>query len=196
MNSKDKDKETPVREHHFDGIQEFDNPMPTWWIWSFLLAIIFGFIYFIHYTSGAGPDLKTEFQEAMAIHKQKFAGAKTTGKQFTEAEVQEKISKLPSQDLGAQVYVRVCQSCHAEKLQGLVGPNLADEYWIHGQGKLSEIVGVINNGVLDKGMPAWAQQLKEDEVIAVTAFIYSKREAHSGSGKPPQGQAYPEYLKR
>jgi cytochrome c oxidase cbb3-type subunit III len=91
-----------------------------------------------------------------------------------------------SLEAGKAVFQARCASCHAEKGQGLIGPNLTDDAWIHGQGTLLDIYGTVNAGVLDKGMPAWGRQLSPLELRTVVAFVGSLRGTHV-PGKEPQG---------
>jgi cytochrome c oxidase cbb3-type subunit 3 len=56
----------PLMDHDYDGIQEYDNPLPNWWLWGFFGTIIFGFIYLMHYTVGSGPTLQEELQVSMS----------------------------------------------------------------------------------------------------------------------------------
>src|SRR5574343_592852 len=101
------DQDLLIKGHEYDGIKEFDNPLPGWWLVTIYATIIFAFIYVIHYEFGSGPTLAQE-PKVLAM--------------------------------GAEVFTGKCASCHGNELQGLIGPNLTDKYWIHGKGKISDIV--------------------------------------------------------
>lgn len=180
------------QKHEYDGIEERDNDMPSWWVWSFFLCIIFSAVYFIHYFSGSGPTLKMEFDQAWGHHMTRFARARTP--ELSDAELLERFGQADVLSLGREVFQRTCQVCHGDKLQGSVGPNLVDEYWLHGKGEPSEIVKIVREGVLDKGMPAWGEMLKPDEVVAVAAYVRKQRGTKPAGAKAPQGQPYPEYV--
>jgi cytochrome c oxidase cbb3-type subunit 3 len=69
-----------------------------------------------------------------------------------------------------------------------VGPNLTDNFWIHGKGTRLDIVGVLKTGVLEKGMPAWEAVFTRDELLAVSAFVFSMKGKQPKTAKEPQGQ--------
>jgi cytochrome c oxidase cbb3-type subunit 3 len=107
------------------------------------------------------------------------------------AESEDELEKLAAQssivNQGREVFGSKCAACHGADLQGIIGPNLTDEYWIHGKGTLTDIALVVRSGVLDKGMPSWKEQLKTDEVQAVVVFVASRRGSHPANPKAPQG---------
>jgi cytochrome c oxidase cbb3-type subunit 3 len=145
--------------HEYDGIIEHDNPLPTWWLWTFFLTIIFAFIYFLHYEVANGPTLKAAFSAEGIVN------------------------------AGKAVFESKCTACHGQELQGLIGPNLTDKFWIHG-GNRMDIVKVIREGVSDKGMPPWGPILKKEEVYSVTAYILSKQGSNPAGAKAPEGQEF------
>lgn len=179
-------KDFQDNENSFDGIKELDNPMPAWWFASFLVTIIFSALYYMHYTSGAGESIDMEFARQWEKHNSEFQGK--TSIALSDEELYRQFEDQGLLAMGAEVYQRSCQSCHGDQLQGLVGPNLVDNYWLHGRGKPSDIVTTISEGVLDKGMPAWGPVLKKEEIVAVAALIHSKRGANVPNPKPPQGE--------
>jgi cytochrome c oxidase cbb3-type subunit 3 len=79
-------------------------------------------------------------------------------------------------------------ACQGAELQGMIGPNLVDNYWIHGKGTAQDLIVMVNKGVLDKGMPAWEAVLRPNEVIAVSAFVLSKKGTQPANAKAPQGE--------
>ncbi|HWU45080.1 MAG TPA: cbb3-type cytochrome c oxidase N-terminal domain-containing protein [Bdellovibrio sp.] len=190
--SKEKDSfDYKPKYHEYDGIIEHDNPLPTWWLWTFFITIIFAFIYYIHYELGGGPTLKQELTVAMdQLEKSKAAGESAAPLE-TEDSLKEAFGKDGVVAAGAAVFKSKCVACHGEQLQGLIGPNLTDNFWIHGKGTRIDIVKVIREGVPDKGMPPWGPVLKKDEVYAVTAFILSKKGSNPPGAKAPQGVEYP-----
>jgi len=175
-------------EHHvYDGIVENNNPMPGWWIWLFIGTVIFGALYWIHYTFGGGESLKQEFQVAMK-EVQQMQGSAPAGPEVSE-EVLAALGQDPTAlALGGKVFAEKCSMCHGVELQGLVGPSLVDKYWIHGKGTRKDIFTTVSAGVADKGMPAWGSVLKEDELKAVAAFVFSKKGTNPPNPKAPQGE--------
>lgn len=171
--------------NEFDGIVEHNYPMPEWWVWSFLLTIIFGFIYFIHMFSGVG---ETSYQEHARMEKEHFTQFPAPQKSaISDAEILVLLEKADAENLGQSTYVQSCQSCHAAGLAGLVGPNLTDDFWIHGSGKASEIYDILMNGVVEKGMPAWRDMLKQDQILALVKLIQNAQGSNPANPKAPQG---------
>jgi cytochrome c oxidase cbb3-type subunit III len=82
----------------------------------------------------------------------------------------------------------MCAPCHRPDAGGLVGPNLTDDYWIHGD-KFADNVKTIWNGVPEKGMITWKNTLKPKEVYEVASYIYTLRGTHPPNPKPPENQA-------
>ena len=78
--------------------------------------------------------------------------------------------------------------CHGDKGQGIIGPNLTDDYWIHGDGSMTAILKVMNEGVLDKGMPSWKGQIPPDLMQNVAVYVYSIHGTNPAGAKPPQGE--------
>ncbi len=167
------DDQEKVLDHDYDGIKEMDNPLPNWWLITFFITIFFGFIYWIHYEYGGGITQWAELEKNMAAVQelQKKSGAMVTD---TEDELKKLVGDNEVISLGGEVFQAKCAVCHGATLEGSIGPNLIDETWINGTGTLLEIAGIIRKGVLEKGMPSWEGQLKNDEIRAVTAFIGSK----------------------
>ena len=88
---------------------------------------------------------------------------------------------------GKSVFVSKCAACHVSDGGGLVGPNLADTSWIHGKGKLSDIYGVVRDGVPDKGMPAWGALLTDPELNQVVAYVKKFQGTQPANAKAAQG---------
>lgn len=175
--------------HVYDGIEELDHPTPNWFQFFFYLSVLFGLGYFCYYTLGPGPSLIHEYHQAKLADEYSFfeRQAKTGGPQKVSEDVLLSLVKDPIKvKLGASVFQSKCVSCHGAQGQGGIGPNLTDDYWIHG-GKLTEILETITNGVLDKGMPPWGSVLKPEEIQAVTAFVRSIRGTNPPGAKESQG---------
>lgn len=95
---------------------------------------------------------------------------------------------------GKKVFKQNCVACHGQKGEGIVGPNLTDDYWLHGN-KLSDVVKVITNGVPAKGMMAWKPQLSTAQIQAVASYVLSLKGAVPANGKAPQGKHYASMVK-
>lgn len=174
--------------HVYDGIVEQDNPLPTWWLWTFFLTIIFAFMYLIHYELGGGPTLTAELNQAMEELERSQATAAQTAPMETEDSLMAAFAKDGVIEAGAAQFTSKCASCHGPELGGLIGPNLTDNYWLHGKGARLDLVKVIREGVPEKGMPPWGPVMKKEEMYAVTAYILSKKGTNPAGAKPPQGE--------
>lgn len=182
--------------HEYDGIIEHDNPLPTWWLWTFFLTIIFSFLYFIHYSLGtSGPTLTDELNLAMAELEKSKAAAVASAPMETENSLAEIFSKPEMISLGAGQFSAKCAACHGADLQGLIGPDLTDKFWMHGKGDRLAILKVIRDGVPEKGMPPWGPVMKRDEIYAVASFILSKKGSQPAGSKGPEGEAIDSYTK-
>jgi cytochrome c oxidase cbb3-type subunit 3 len=187
MNPHDEDR---LLEHEYDGIREYDNPLPRWWLIILWVTVIYSVVYAINIIPGvgSGPGRVKNYENEMAAALQKYgdpsAGAQDNA--VDDATVLAAAANPGAVGTGQQVFVTYCASCHREDAGGNIGPNLTDSYWIHG-GKPSQIHHTIANGVLDKGMPAWNAVLRPDQVLAVAAYVTTLHDTHPKDPKEPQG---------
>lgn len=175
-------------EHEYDGIGELDNNLPRWWVWLFNFTIVFAVLYFIHYhVLGRGKLMIAEYAAEMEI------GEKIKQAALARFE-SDMVTLTPSEDPvllaeGKALYLNLCAPCHREDGGGLVGPNLTDDYWIHG-GEFKDNLRIIYNGVPEKGMITWKTILKPREMHAAASYIYTLRGVTLATpGKPREDQA-------
>ncbi len=168
----------PLRAHIYDGIQEYDNRLPNWWLWTFYGSIIFAIGYwFYDQQSGNALSADARLQQAQAAI---TARAASQSKGPLTDEQMWALSQEPATvAAGAATFATTCASCHGENLQGKIGPNLTDQVWIHG-GTPVEIVHTITTGVGPKGMPTWGPILGAKRINEVAAFILN----HHKQGEP------------
>ena len=177
-------EEDRLLDHNYDGIQEFDNPMPRWWVWIFWATIIFSVVYVADPTGSIrGPGRVREYENQLAEAAERWPAPTTT---IDEAGLQALVSNPQVLAAGREVFNANCAVCHRPDGGGLIGPNLTDEYWLHG-GKLTDIHKTIVEGVLTVGMPAWGRVLQPTQVNAVTAYVASLAGSNPPNPKPPQG---------
>jgi len=160
--------------HSYDGIDEYDSPMPRWWVWSFWATFWFSFAYLFHYWLGNGESVADTYAAEMAVVRERDAKA-ALAEEVSESSLGKVMADQASLATGAAVFQARCASCHLDRGQGLIGPNLTDDAWIHGKGALVDIYATVNAGVLDKGMPAWGRQLSPSELRTVVAFVGTLR---------------------
>lgn len=182
--SKEEDK---LLDHNYDGIQEFDNPMPTWWVGLFVITIIWAIGYMFYYDiTGLGQTQLEDYHEELAIAEKKYGG--NSGE-----EVKIEIALMTAAEEiaeGEKIYKMNCSSCHGQVGEGGVGPNLGDSKWLHG-GDFKSIVNTIVHGIPEKGMIAWEPILKTKKIVQVASYIDQKfRNTNPPNGKVPEGDEY------
>ena len=175
-------------EHEFDGISELDNPTPAWFMWLFYATIVIAAGYMLTYHVfdwGKLQDEEYAVEVAEAEQAKKAYLAKSaniidenTVKESTEPDV---IAT------GQVIYNANCVACHGDKAQGLVGPNLTDEYWLHG-GKINDVFKSVKYGIPDKGMIAWGKTLNPKQISDVSNYIKSLKGSNPANAKAPQGE--------
>ncbi len=178
-----------VRDHSFDGIQEFDNQLPRWWVGTFVLTIALGLYWWTaRHTFGLEPGTRAlhaqEWEALMKLQEEKF------GKPPTDAEVEALLADEAALADGAKTFETTCFACHGKLGEGKIGPNLTDDYWIHG-GKPGQVANTISKGVTAKGMPAWRSSMKREQILNVTAYVVSLQGSNPPGAKEPQGTQEP-----
>lgn len=187
MSKKVEDK---LLDHNFDGIQEFDNPLPPWWVGLFFLTIVYSVIYVIYFhVSGFGPSQRDEYlSEINTFKAQKLASssAESPEETFKEGETFVAMADETALAAGGQIYKTNCSSCHGAAGEGGIGPNLTDNYWLHG-GTHNEIVNTIVKGVPEKGMISWKPILSKKEILQVASYLETLKGTTPPNPKAPQG---------
>ncbi|MFO8231176.1 MAG: c-type cytochrome [Longimonas sp.] len=182
--------------HHYDGIQEYDNPMPGWWIWLLWATVAFSVVYVVGITYfdwiNTYEDDLAEGIEEIEMMRQAHAESEG-GNEFevTEASIAEYVGVDEHVEAGNEIYMQNCASCHGDQGQGNIGPNLTDEYYLHG-GSNVDLFNVLTDGVSDAGMPAWEGNLSPEERAQVVAFIRSIEGTDPSDAKDPEGERYEE----
>ncbi len=182
-----RDEEDILLDHNYDGIQEYDNPMPRWWLNIWYASVIFSAIYFVHYELGSGVGIHEAYTAEVAAFEEAEEARMAKASKATEESLSDMATTLASVESGKAVYATNCQSCHGPEGGGLIGPNLTDKYWLHGDGSLMGIYGTVSEGVLAKGMPAWNRVLSPQDLQHVVAYVGTLR-GKNVEGKEPQGE--------
>ena len=180
----DKDE---LRNKNYDGIQEYDNDLPGWWLGIFWVTIIFSIVYPFIYDFGPGKFASETVEAEVAEVRSKASGPNSV--QANEGSLLKLTSDSTALAMGKDIFATKCAACHSPQGQGLIGPNLTDDFWIHGGG-LPDIQRVVTEGVLEKGMIAWRGQLTPDQINAVSAYIWTLRGTNPPNPKEPQGEKY------
>lgn len=179
--------EAKLLEHEADGIRELDNLLPRWWVWLFYGCIAYAAAYMIYYHVLKKGDLQIAEYEKEAKLGEEIKSAAIAKFESQLASLQ------PSQEAevlnqGQQTFVNLCAPCHRLDGGGLVGPNLCDDYWIHGSNYVDNLK-IILNGVPEKGMLTWRGVLKPKEIQAVASYIYKFRGTTPPNPKVREDQA-------
>ena len=166
--------------HEYDGIEEADNRLPQWWLWTFYLAIAFSFFYWIYYEGtriGPGPLDRYAADRTAAMD---------TGEPVTEAVLLGLQRDKLALRSGEKAFGQNCAKCHGSRAEGNIGPNLTDDHWI-GDDSPMGIYTTIGEGRGGKGMPGWALQLGPSTCKQLAAYVLTLRGTHV-PGKAPQGE--------
>jgi cytochrome c oxidase cbb3-type subunit 3 len=180
-------KDPLLLDHEADGIRELDNKLPRWWVWLFYGTIAYAAVYLVYYhVLGAGDLMAAEYRNEMKVGD----ALKTAAMGRFESGIP---TLQPSRDEGnlregKLLFMSLCKPCHREDGGGLVGPNLCDDYWIHGS-NYADNVTTIWNGVPAKGMITWKNYLNPKQIEAVASYIYTLRGTNPKNPKPPENQA-------
>jgi cytochrome c oxidase cbb3-type subunit 3 len=173
--------------HHYDDIQELDNPIPAWFNWMFYGTVVFGVVYMLNYhVFKIGNLQEAEYAIEMtnaAKDKEAYLAVAANLVDESTIKLDDNAAVLAS---GKAVFTQNCVACHSAKGQGGVGPNLTDEYWIHGA-KITDIFKVIKYGVPEKGMISWEKQLSPKQISDVSNYIKSLKGTNPLNAKEPQG---------
>jgi len=169
--NKSTDPEVTLLEHEYDGIQEYDQKLPNWWLFTLYITIIFSILYwFFYFQSNVGQTDEERLaqrlqniearnlEEALAMLDNENLWRMSQNPQFVES--------------GARVYTSFCQACHGADLEGGIGLSLRDNDWVSVQDPIA-MYNVVNDGIPNTGMTAFGSQLGPKRVAEVVAFVLS-----------------------
>jgi cytochrome c oxidase cbb3-type subunit 3 len=177
-----------VMEHAYDGIAELDNPTPPWFMGLFYGTIAFSIIYWlIFHTFRTGSIMETEYTQEVALaEKERAAYVKLVAGKINENTVT-LLTDKKGVEAGKTLFNQYCTACHGQNAGGKVGPNLTDEYWLHG-GTIKEVFHTVTEGVPEKGMISWKKQLNPLQIQQVSSYVLSLQGTKPAGAKEPQGE--------
>ncbi|MEM7108606.1 MAG: cbb3-type cytochrome c oxidase N-terminal domain-containing protein [Bacteroidota bacterium] len=180
-----------VLDHNYDGIRELDNHLPPWWKWLFYFTIIFAVFYLGAYHVFDSLPLQEEeylaqMEAAEAANAARLASLPESNIDESNVTFVEDAALLAK---GQQIYKLNCSQCHKEDGGGGIGPNLTDDYWLHG-GSINDIYKTIKVGVPEKGMISWEPLLSPEQMQNVSSFIMTLKGTNPVGAKDPQGELY------
>lgn len=181
------DERDLLMDHEYDGIQELDNNMPPWWLYGFYVTIIFAVGYLLYYdVLGWGLSQEEEYQREVAMAAERFGIQEVETRDFSQAVL---LTDTASLERGREVFnasTNLCATCHGQNAQGLVGPDLTNDYWKHGC-DLQSIMVSISDGFPNRGMPAYGSTVRigDDDLLALASYIISIRGSNPAGAKAP-----------
>lgn len=179
-----------IFDHEYDGIREYDNPMPRWWVWLFVLTVVIAFPYILYYHFGSGLSIHDQLDAEIAAYAEQLMA--TYGDlEPTEATLVEYMNNDVAMTGMAGLFKGKCSQCHLADGSGNVGPNLTDDSWLHVD-QITDIPEVLKNGVVTKGMPAWGDRLTETEIVLLSSYVARLRK-NPLPGKAPEGETIEEW---
>jgi len=185
----------PLMDHAYDGIQEYDNPLPGWWSAIFIGSIVFAAMYgfYFHVANwGRTPD------QRYAADLADFNDKKSMRDQAEAAHINEPALARNALDMklvehGAEVFAAKCVACHGAEGRGLIGPNLTDSFQLHGSTRM-DVFHTVHDGVSGTAMIAWGEQLAAADILDVVAYVATLRGQNLDGGKAPQGERVEAFL--
>jgi len=185
-------EEAILMDHEYDGIRELDNHLPPWWTWLFYITIAFGVVYVgVYHVFKAAPLQIEEYNAEIQLAADNLAVRQAElGASIDETNV-ELTSDAAELANGKTIFNTNCAPCHREDGGGSVGPNFADDYWIHG-GNIKDLFKTIKFGVPEKGMISWQAILRPTDIRDVASYIKTFKGTNPPNPKAPQGDLYQE----
>jgi cytochrome c oxidase cbb3-type subunit 3 len=178
-------------DHDVDGIREFDNDLPRWWLYGFYVTIAFALVYVVNFHVLSTPlvgarSVVEEYEADVRAHPR--PGPATPEPGTTPATL---VALVDPEALaeGRAIYesqTHPCAACHRPDLGGLVGPNLTDDQWLHGC-TIGQIVESIRTGFPMQGMVPFGggPALSDEKLLELGSYILSKRGSQPPAPKPP-----------
>ncbi|WP_432670113.1 cbb3-type cytochrome c oxidase N-terminal domain-containing protein [Flavobacterium sp. SM2513] len=179
-------------DHDYDGIKELDNDLPPWWKYLFIISVIWGVAYFIHYEMLGGDDQEMELKKEIAEAQIALEEYKKTAPDVMDADKVTLLTEAGDLSKGKAIYQTNCAACHKIDGGGQIGPNLTDEHWVLGGG-IKNVFHTISEGGRDgKGMVAWKSILKPTEIQQVASYVLSLQGTNPADAKAAEGDVWNE----
>lgn len=176
--------------HDYDGIRELDNKLPPWWLWLFYVSIIFSVIYWgVLHVSGSMPTIHQAYDHNMEVAKAEVDAYLATKADKVDENTVTALTDDAALSIGKSIFDTNCATCHGKAGEGLAGPNLTDEYWLHGGG-VKEIFKTIKYGVAGKAMIAWQDQIRSGDMQKVASYILTLKGTNPPNAKGPEGTVW------
>lgn len=178
-----------LTDHDYDGIQEFDNPLPGWWTWLFVGSIAFSLAYVAWYHIGLGPSIHDRYEAQVAAHVERQL-AQLGDIQPDNATILDFVERDDWMQAMGGIFRGTCAQCHAADGGGSIGPNMTDDHyrWVR---QPSDIVGIIRSGIPGTSMPAFGDRFRDPQIILLAAYVASLRNTTPAAPKAAEGDRIP-----
>lgn len=180
-------------DHDYDGIKELDNALPPWWKYGFYITICVACFYLLKYEIWhTGPNPTEEYVSEMSDAKIQTDAYLASMKENVD-EKTVTLADAAGIATGKELFSKTCIACHMSKGEGGVGPNLTDDFWLHG-GSINDIFKTIKYGYPDKGMQSWQTTYSPIQIQQLASYIKSLKGTNPPNAKAPQGDLYKEVI--
>ena len=176
--------------HEYDGIIEHDNRLPNWWLMTLFGAVVFAVGYWFYYhTFEVGPNLRGAYESEWSA-REKERAAKEAANPISNDVFLAAAKDSAVVGRGETLFKTNCAACHGQSAEGLVGPNLTDNFWLHGAAPI-DLYKTVAEGVLAKGMPAWKATLGDGQTREVIAYLLTLKGKNAPGPRPAEGVEVP-----
>jgi cytochrome c oxidase cbb3-type subunit 3 len=183
-------EESILLDHDYDGIKELDNNLPPWWKYGFYLTILVAVFYLINYhVTKTAPLQAEEYTNSIKKAEKEIAEHMKTSANNVDENTVEMLAEPADINTGKELFILTCAPCHGKYGEGTVGPNLTDDYWLHG-GSVKDIFKTIKYGWTDKGMKSWKEDFSPIQIAQLASYIKSLRGTNPPKPKDKQGELY------
>lgn len=180
-----------MTDHAYDGIVELDNNLPPWWLYGFYISIVWAFIFFGYYHLFGGPGQEEKYQTEMAQAEKAIEAYKANAADLIDETNVTLLTDATGLENGKAIFDMNCVACHGVDGGGTVGPNLTDDYFLHGGG-IKNVFATIKNGVQGTAMINWKAQLKPKEIQEVASYVVSLQGTTPMNPKEAEGELWQE----
>jgi cytochrome c oxidase cbb3-type subunit 3 len=178
--------------HEYDGITELDNDMPPWFKFLFYTTILFAVVYLMNYHVFKWTPLQAEeYAQEMQVAETELSVIREKQAMNLNEDIVTALTDASGISAGKTIFEQNCSVCHGKEGEGLVGPNLTDEFWIHGGG-IKNVFKIVKVGVPDKGMIAWQDQLNPLQIQQVSSYVLTLQGTNPTGAKAAQGEKWSE----
>ncbi|MFK7959510.1 MAG: cbb3-type cytochrome c oxidase N-terminal domain-containing protein [Phycisphaerales bacterium] len=183
------DADGSLLDHAYDGIQEFDNPLPSWWTSLWALSVVFSVAYVAWFHLGEGASVEEQYEAAATRHVERLVAA-LGDVGSDDAGILTVMHREDMMAGAASIFRGNCAQCHSQDGGGNIGPNLTDEAFIN-VATPSDLYSIIADGIAGTSMPAWSNRLSEPQILLVAGYVASLRGTEPAQEIAAQGDPIP-----